>query len=277
MYKSLLRAVQVNPDDKNIKLLEPKKDKEVGNFSALTENAVAQADLTYWPTAPGNLRYVLTIVDIVSRAIDAQAIRNKDQTSVKNAFTKIFSRNRVKPNFKILQVDPGAEFLNEEIKSYFHEKNISIRYGRTGRHNQQAIVEYYQGVVGKVLNTKMSLKELETNKRNISWVKELEQVIAELNKKYKREPKPLSHHLQGPKISRHKTMLRIGQDVHYKLEEPRNIVTNEKFHGRFRHGELRFSKNPAKIVNILHTANSYPRYVIAGFPKMSFSRDELKI
>jgi transposase InsO family protein len=153
------QAIGIPADDVNLKLLKPPKQKEVGSFNyVVTPNAVCQADLTFWPNDHG-YQYLLSIVDVVDRSIDAEPLRTKTSIAIKDGFDKIFARNYVKPTFRILQTDPGSEFKNATIKEYFNDKNIVMRYGRTGRHNQQAIIEYYNGVIGKTLNTKMRLSE----------------------------------------------------------------------------------------------------------------------
>ena len=277
MYKRLQESIGVDNKNDNLKLLKAPKETNEGSFKPLREGAIAQTDLTYWPNDDGYL-YLLTIVDTVSRAIDAEPLRTKSSVAIRNAFNKIFARNYIKPTFKILQCDPGSEFQNGMIRSYFNGKNISIRYGRTGRHNAQAIIEYYNGVIGKVVGNKMSLSEIETSKVNKRWRRDIPKLIQTLNEEFKKEEKPLQDFLgdvKKPNYKEGKKLLKVGDMVHVKLEQPANIVTEKRFTGRWRVGDLRWTKTKKKIVNVLLLPNSYPRYVVEGLPHSSFSRSEL--
>ena len=277
MYKKLREAIGVNEEDDNIKLLKAPKETNEGSFKALRSGAVAQTDLTYWPNDDG-FQYLLTIIDIVSRAMDAEPLRSKNSVAIRNGFDKIFARNYLKPTFKILQCDPGAEFQNGLIKDYFNKKNISVRYGRTGRSNQQAIVENIQGVIGKTVGIKMSLAEIRTSKINKKWRRDIPKLIKAYNEEFQKEEKPLQDFLKDPKIPDYKDgkkLLKVGDMVHVKLEHPQSAANEQKQHGTFRHGDLRWTKTKKKIVNILIIPNSYPRYVIEGMQNVSFARSEL--
>jgi hypothetical protein len=83
--------------------------------------------------------------------------------------------------------------------------------------------------------------------------------------------------LKPPKIQNKNSLdLNEGDLVHVKLEEPRNIVSGAKFHGQFRHGELRWTKERHIVEQVLIYNNSYPRYKIEGFPGITFSRYDLQ-
>lgn len=279
MYKRLFEAVGIDTNNENLKLMKaPQKDEE-GAFKnkTLRAGAVCQADLTFWSNDDG-FKYLLTIVDNVDRSIDAEPLRSKDSTAIKNAFNKIFARDYIKPTFKILQTDPGSEFKNAVIRRYFEEKNISMRYGRTGRSNQQAIIEHYNGIIGKVIGNSVGLSEIETGRLNRRWRGKIPDLIKTLNDEYRKSEPSLDEFLKPVKQSTYKdgkTLLKIGTLVHVKLEQAASTATGEKEHGRFRQGDLRWTKEKHKIVNILMIPNSYPRYIVEGFPTTSFSRREI--
>ncbi len=275
MFQDLLKAVG-GKGHENAKLLEKQPNKEPGHNEVFQKNAVCQCDLTYWPANPRGYKYLLGLVDVVDRSYDAEPLRFKTGTHIVEAFKRIFERNYIKPNFKILQCDPGAEFMNNQMKEYFNNKGISIRYGRTGRSNQQGSIEYMNKVVAKVLNSKMTLNELAEGKRDIKWTDGLRILIKKLNDDYKGEEKKISHFLEDVKRWKKKPLLKVGDMVHAPLEEPRDALTSKKFHGNFKTGELRYEKEKRKIVNVLLLPNSYPRYVLEGLPKVSFSSSELQ-
>lgn len=67
-------------------------------------------------------RYVLTVIDILSRYAYAIPVKNKTGKSMVSAFTHIFSKNKRVP--KKLQTDNGGEFYNGTFKSFLKQKHI---------------------------------------------------------------------------------------------------------------------------------------------------------
>ena len=70
--------------------------------------------------------------------------------------------------------------------------------------------------------------------------------------------------------------LKVGDYVHVKLEEPRDTITNEKFNAKkFRNGDLRYSREVHKIVDIKILNNQPVRFVLEGIGNATFMRYEL--
>eukprot|EP01132_Coremiostelium_polycephalum_P009074 gene9074-11114_t len=90
----------------------------------------------------------------------------------------------------MIQVDPGSEFKGE-VKKYFNDKNVIIRYGKVGRHRQQSLVESRNRIIGTVLFKRMTAEEILTGDVSRHWVKDLPELIKAMNSHYKRDVKKL--------------------------------------------------------------------------------------
>jgi hypothetical protein len=84
-----------------------------------------QADLVEmqpWANKNANNRYILTVVDILSRYAFARPLKNKTPVEVKNALQSIFNEERRKP--LLLQTDQGKEFENGLIRSFLQIEGV---------------------------------------------------------------------------------------------------------------------------------------------------------
>lgn len=278
MLHHLLGSVGVHPKNEKLKFLNKKKEFHEGHFSEFRPNSVCQADLMELPDDKG-FKFLLVIVDNVSRAIDAEPMKLKSDSV--EAMKKIFKRKYIKPNFDVLQCDTGGEFTSKAFQDLMHSKHIAIRYGRTNRHNQQAIVEHYNGIISKVLNTKMNIHELETNEQSLIWKKNVRPLILELNNKFKKKAPLISQFFGHWKMISNKasdSLLKVGDKVYVVLDQPTDILSHKKLsgHNGFRQGDLRYNPHKIHIIeNILYVPNSYPRYIVSGLPNVSFTKAEL--
>ena len=78
-----------------------------------------------------------------------------------------------------LQVDAGTEFKAECAK-FFTDNNIFVRVAQTGRHRQQALVETYNGILGKLIFMRQTAEELNNKTVSKSWIKYLPKLIKRL-------------------------------------------------------------------------------------------------
>ena len=109
------------------------------NFDVFVPNEVHQADLLFLPhdrLPRGCLRsrktykYALTVVDVASRYKEAEPLTTKESAEVAKEFSNIYTR-RVLKWPKLLQVDPGREFMGE-VNKLMKSKNVQIRRGEEG-------------------------------------------------------------------------------------------------------------------------------------------------
>jgi hypothetical protein len=127
--------------------------------TAPIQNAIQQADLLFLPNDDG-FRYLLVVVDIATRRTDAEPLKTKESKEVKLALQKIYKRKVLKKPLR-LEVDSGKEFKGEFEKYY--EKLLDIVTKIVGRHRQQSVVEAKNYQIGKILNTRMLVEEINNN------------------------------------------------------------------------------------------------------------------
>ena len=105
----------------------------------------------------------------------------KNSDEVAQAFQKIYNRSPLTWP-KMLQVDPGREFMGAVTKEMENHKTY-IRRGRTEIHHDQAIVERFnRTLAGRWFGHQYAVEmRLPAGQRSTAWVKRLPEVVAALN------------------------------------------------------------------------------------------------
>lgn len=202
MIKNLFRKVTENKDT-------------LAHIDVREKGYIYQTDLLFLPDDQG-YRYALVVVDCFDNTVDAEPIKKKENNDVLKAFQKIFSRKYLKlPKFSI-EVDNGSEFKGK-VREYFHENNVIVRVATTGRHRQQALVESFNGIIGKLLFMQMTADEILTNARSVTWREELPNVVKVLNE-YLDPPKRKT--TDEIKARKNEEILDIGTKVRVALDYP---------------------------------------------------------
>ena len=160
-------------------------------FDVSSPNAVHQADLLFLPhdKLPHGkkvYKYALTVVDVASRYKAAEPLASKESDEVSRGFAKIYRHGPLKWP-KLLQVDPGREFMGAVTKAMENNKT-AIRRGRTEIHRDQAIVERFNRTLAERLFGHQYAVEMDTNSdmaklgsRSTAWVKRLPAHVSALN------------------------------------------------------------------------------------------------
>ena len=239
--------------------------------------AVHQADLLFLPHDRGN-KYALVVVDIGSRAVDAEPMKNKTQVATRNAFQKIYSRDILDLPTALLQVDDGAEFKGACAK-YFTDNKVMVRYAQPGRHRQQAVVESNNGTIARALFYAQHEEELKTKKVSKKWTKNLPLVVELINKNakkrmeaLKKQPLNLDVRCEGDACK----MLEQGTKVRVLLDGPRDPGTGTKLRGKFRKTDTRWDVEERKIESVVLMANQPPLYSVTGKSAL-YNRNQLQI
>ena len=146
----------------------------------------------------------------------------------------------------------------------------------------------------------LSNKSKETDTVFTDWTKILEQIRINLNKyranqfklkkqKYDKELKAKTESIKNEKIGNldvkirelkqiktPKAKYKVGDVVRYLLEQPKNVF-NEKLSGqKFRQGDLFYSNDAKKIVNVIFMSTKpYFRYMLEGIRTNSFTDKQL--
>ena len=268
-------------------------------FDVFVPNEVHQADLLFLPhdrlpRGRKTYKYALTVVDVASRYKEAEPLTTKESAEVATAFSTIYKRSRLKWP-KLLQVDPGREFMGE-VNKLMKSKNVQIRRGEKALHRSQAIVErfnrtlaeklfghqYAQEYLSAAASSKSS--NARSSSRSKEWVARLPDVINSLNKESTRltGKTPLEaiklpevKHLSSSK-SRPESLLPRGIKVRY-LYQP----------GELEGGERRRATDPIWSLNFYEIRQVMPHsqpivyYLHHGTnslaPKRGFVREELLV
>jgi len=253
----------------------PRKEpaKVMPHAFAPVKNATHQADLLHLPNDDG-YRYLLVVVDIATRIVDAEPLKSKDSPEVKNALVKIYKRKYLnKP--KRLEVDLGTEFKGA-FKNYF-EKLFKIVTKVAGRHRQQAVVENKNYQIGKILNTRMLVEEVNNHIDSRSWVDIVPKVIELLNFYFAHEAKDIDP-LTSVKADEYSgELLDVGTKVRYQLDNPETYVEGERLHGTFRAGDIRFSKSIHEITQIYLRPGQPPMYQLDNDKSVAYTKYQLQV
>ena len=273
-------------------------------FDVFVPNEVHQADLLFLPhdrlpRGRKTYKYALTVVDVASRYKEAEPLTTKESAEVATAFSTIYKRVLRWP--KLLQVDPGREFMGE-VNKLMKSKNVKIRRGEKALHRSQAIVErfnrtlaeklfghqYAQEYLSAAVSSKSSnaRSSFRSSSRSREWVARLPQVINSLNKESTRltGKTPLEaiklpevKHLSSSKStkSRPESLLPRGIKVRY-LYQPGELEGGERRRATdpiwsLDLYEIRQVMGKDPIVYYLHDATNSPA------PKRGFVREELLV
>lgn len=280
------KAFNINENSINYKLLQTpqfaKQDKATYNtFQA----GYCQADLQFWNDDRG-YKYLLVIVDIKTKFIDIEPLKDKTQESIIQGCENIFKREYiykktddgkiVLPN--IIMTDAGSEFGSKFVE-WCEDHNITKKTSRAGRKQQTAVVEGFNLVISKILAIRVTLDQVNAKYKKgrheqRHWVTYLPKLRIVLNDKEVNDSL-ISNYFRFAKV--HKSqILKIGDKVHVILEKPLDVNDN-KLSGKFRTGDYRFDKKAHQITNRIYNLSGNPiRYVVDGYPNNTFARSELK-
>ena len=126
------------------------------------------------------------MVDVASRYKEAEPLTSKSAAEVADALKRIYKKSPLGWP-KILQVDPGREFMGA-VSQLLAKHNVSIRRGRMAIHRDQGIVECFNRNLAKRLFGHQYAQEmhLPEGERSTEWVGRLLAVVAVLNREVTR-------------------------------------------------------------------------------------------
>ncbi len=279
--------LKIKKNDIVDRLLEipPKENKKASAFfPILDKNGTHQADLLIMPEDK-KYNYILAIVDVGSRLVDAEALKTK--TDLLDAIKKIYNRDIL--DFpKRLEVDDGSEFKGR-VAQFIKSKNIMIRVAKPGRHRSQAVVERYNYLIGHALLKRMLAQEVLTGDQNNEWVDDLPGLITYINSYADKRVKRVKKKMKGeplaniPKGKKHEDIIPIGTKVRLKLYAPVSATTGKQVFGNFRSADIRYDPQIRTIKKFLINQDAPVMYFL-NHPKkkdemeiVPYSRHELQI
>lgn len=157
-----------------------------------------QMDIMYLPNPNKNkFKYLLTCIDVHSRKLFAEPIKNKNKEDALEAFQKIIKKSGKPVN---LNVDAGGEFDNGEFKNFCDKNNIKIWMSNPLEENKNAIIErFHRTLRNLLLKYEIALKK--------PYITDLQTIIENYNN------------------TEHKTIKSTPNDV-WKGKEKNNQVVN---------------------------------------------------
>ena len=107
------------------------------------------------PSDNDNFRYILMVIDNLSKFGWAKPIKNKKAETVKKLFLEILRESKRKPT--ILTTDPGKEFTNRALNKYLKWRRIKHFIARD--HSKAAVVERWNRTIKEKINKYLTYKK----------------------------------------------------------------------------------------------------------------------
>lgn len=286
---------KIPTEPKNSKNIRLTINKRITTLSPVYPNERHQADLLYLPNDKG-FKYLLVVVDLATRRVGAQPLRDKTAPAVARALKKLYDTDKELKPPEAMQVDGGLEFKGQTA-AFLKDNDTYIRVGLRGRHQQQSIVENANQVIGNAILLLQETKELKTGKDSREWLSALPKIIERLNEKWQRSSKEVAEMIkarekrvkaalsgkEGPIFPTKKgqRLLPPGTMVRVRLEEPESVLGKKLPLGHtksgFRSADTRWEVKPREIVDILLVPGAEPRYIVKGRPNVTYGRWEVDV
>ena len=107
------------------------------------------------PKENNNYRYILMVIDVLSKYGWAEPLFNKEGATVKRALLKILRESKRKPT--ILTTDAGREFTNKSLKKYLSWRKIKHLILKD--HTKASIVERWNQTIKSKLHKYLSFNK----------------------------------------------------------------------------------------------------------------------
>ena len=188
------------------------------------------------------------------------------------------------------------------IKTFYTES-------KTGRHRQTSLVENKNKYIAKELFRRMLEEEMQTGEVSKQWTEQLKEVIATINIKIKPyKPKVFPNKIvrtektsklldtiedvqegRGRKKKMEKNtdetycsgdsciLLPIDTKVRVQLDVPIDYVSGKRLIGTFRATDVRFSKEPHTISDVVIKPGSPPLYILDDDNTTAYTKNQLQV
>lgn len=277
--QTVLKSFNITDDSLVNQLIKPPKKqltKTSWNTTNVRPHQYHQADLLYLPNDDG-YKYCLVVVDISTKELQARPLKKRDGKTTLKAFKSIYNGDENSLSLpSILHIDGGSEF-SSTLKKWIKSQGVAIRVSSPDRHSQQSIVEAQNRIIGGIILILQLNDELVYNTDILKWVENLPKIITILNEN-KQESQYIP--IQGDEgvlcNGNDCNILSIGEKVRVALDRPVDI-NGKKIGNSFRSADIRWSRKPHTIENVLMFPNQPIRYVVSGIKRNSFSKNQLRI
>jgi hypothetical protein len=222
-------------------------------------------------------RYCLVVVDISTGKCDAEPLIYKNAFIARDALKRIYQRKILTLPHEI-ECDAGSEFKNVFLE-YFNTVS-HVRTKIAGRHRAQAVVESVNGVISKLIQTRMISEEINTREFSTEWIEDLPKIVFQINKYFSHLPPELNLEKQVPirvkSNSVASNIIPIDTPVRYQLDNPKDVTTGKRLFGKFRVGDIRWSEKVCKITRIYLRPDQPPMYKVDNLD-CAFTRNQIQI
>ena len=259
---------------KNLTRKPKKEPRNVIPYSIASKMySTEQIDTLYLPNDRG-YKYLLVIVDIATRKCDCEPMKTRDAKTAMKALETIFKRGILKRP-KRLEVDSGSEFKGEFEKHF--KKFCKIFRKEIGRHRQQSVVEYKNQQIGKILNARMTAEEINNDNTSRHWVDIIPQVVKLVNEEFSHPVKENDMALPIRTDEYSKNILPIGTKVRVQLDNPIDYVDEKRLHGKFRTGDIRWTKKIGTITRFFLRPNQPVMYQVDNNNNVAYTIYQLQV
>ena len=134
-------------------------------------------DMTWFAQYNDNVRYLLVVIDLLSRYVWVRPLTSKHSKNVIEAFESIFNSSKRKP--EKLQTDQGKELLNNDFKKYMKTKNINF-FTTTDDVIKCGVVERFNRTLREIIYKYLHYKN------SFRYIDSLQTIVDKYNKSYHR-------------------------------------------------------------------------------------------
>ena len=219
--------------------------------------------------------YILVVVDAHNKKVDAEPLKNRSATDIIDAFKQIYIRKNLEIP-EVMACDPGTEFNNEQVKTYFKNLQTRLKFGLPNRHRQQSLVERQNKFIGTVLLKNQANKELASKKVNKEWVKDLPLLIKLINETVPKNPTndAISDTPLSTKFS--EDLIPLHTHVRTKLDYPIDPATHKRIGAVIRNADIKWSPKTQEVDNIILKPGYPPMYQLSGKETVAYTKQQLQ-
>jgi uncharacterized protein YoxC len=140
--------------------------------SMTTPNTILAIDLVNMEKFQVNgFKYLLNGIDMGSRFVYSQAMKNKTDTEVLKAFKKIYTQSKV----RAIRSDNGSEFINNKFVDFLQKNNVKQILSEAGKPQSNGMIERANATIKELIQKSVELNQ------SFDWVKHLQKLISNIN------------------------------------------------------------------------------------------------
>lgn len=227
---------------------------------------VIQADLMdvqNISTVNKNIKFLLTFIDVYSRFVLVEPLKNKNQNTVAEAMERII--RRFPKDINNLTTDDGSEFNNKAFKKVMKKFGIEHWITPAGTPNKLAIIERFH----RTLRNRLDLYFDYTRKKQ--YIDVLDDLISNYNNTYHRTIKTEPAKILKGKDTNHQDYNKVEQDLIIG-----DTVRKTLKRGKFDKGSSKFSDKVYEIDEVYNNSYSIRNPTTKKKLSRRFMRYELK-